>query len=52
MRSQADLVITAAVAVLACVAATLGAPIAVTTVLGLAVLAAPAALCAVRRFDR
>src|ERR1017187_10862632 len=41
VRSQADLAITAAVAVLACVSATLGAPVAVTTVLGLALLAAP-----------
>src|ERR1017187_6414341 len=41
MRSQADLAITAAVALLACVSGTLGAPIAVTAVLGLALLAAP-----------
>jgi hypothetical protein len=41
MRRHADLVITAAVAVLACVSATLSAPVAVTAVLGLALLAAP-----------
>jgi hypothetical protein len=41
MRSQADLAITAAVAGLACASAALGAPVAVTAVLGLALLAAP-----------
>lgn len=41
MRSQADLAITAAVAVLACASVTLGAPVAITAVLGLALLAAP-----------
>jgi len=41
VRRQADLAITAAVAVLACTAAALGAPVAVTAVLGIALLAAP-----------
>jgi len=38
---HADLAVTAAVAVLACVSAALGAPVAVTAVLGIALLAAP-----------
>jgi hypothetical protein len=41
MRRQPDLAITAAVAVLACAGATLGAPVAVTSVLGIALIAAP-----------
>jgi hypothetical protein len=41
VHRQADLAITAAVAVLACTAAALGAPVAVTAVLGIAVLVAP-----------
>ncbi len=41
MHKQEDLAITAAVAVLACIAAALGAPVAVTAVLGIALLAAP-----------
>jgi hypothetical protein len=41
MREQADLAITAAVAVLTCVAAILGAPIPVTAVLGIVLLAGP-----------
>jgi hypothetical protein len=40
-RSQADVVATALVAVLACVAAAAGAPAAVTVVLGIALFAAP-----------
>jgi uncharacterized membrane protein len=41
MRRQADLVVTSTVAVLACVAAGLGLPVAVTAVFGTALLAAP-----------
>ena len=40
-RNQADLGITVAVAALACAAAAFGAPVAVTAVLGIALLAAP-----------
>jgi hypothetical protein len=46
VRGQADLVLTAAAAVLACAAAGLGAPVPLTAVLGLAVLAAPGYLLA------
>jgi hypothetical protein len=41
VQRHADLAIAAAVAVLACAAAALGAPVAVTAVLGIALLAAP-----------
>jgi hypothetical protein len=41
VRKQADLVVTAAVAILACVSAALGAPVAITAVLGIVLLAAP-----------
>ncbi len=41
MRRHADLVVTATVAVLACVSVALSAPVAVAAVLGLALLAAP-----------
>jgi hypothetical protein len=41
VRGQADLAITAAVAILACAAAALGTPVPVTAVLGLVLLAAP-----------
>jgi hypothetical protein len=41
IRHQADLSITAVVAVLACIAVIFGAPVAVTAVLGIALLAAP-----------
>jgi hypothetical protein len=41
MRQQADLAITAAVAVLACASVALGAPVAITALLGIVLLAAP-----------
>jgi hypothetical protein len=41
IRNEADIVVTAAAAVLACVAGASGAPVAVTAVLGLVLLAAP-----------
>jgi hypothetical protein len=41
MRQQADLAITTAVAVLACASAALGAPVAITALLGIALMAAP-----------
>jgi hypothetical protein len=41
IRKQADLAITAAVAIAACAAVVLGAPVALTTLLGIALFAAP-----------
>jgi uncharacterized membrane protein len=51
MRRQADLSITAAVAVLACTSVMFRAPVAVTSVLGIALLAAPGYLLGQLLFD-
>jgi hypothetical protein len=51
MRRQADLAITAAAALLACVSVALGAPVAITALLGIVLLTAPGYLLGQLLFD-